>query len=112
MLAEARPKLLKFAAGVWPGREKILTAWNGLMIAVCPGGQCSIDPTTPKVPAAELHSRECVSRRQSCYGLSAEEAEIERLSGRLLLPDRRPGSLYEATFAPRWLEAAPILAES
>ncbi len=102
---------------VWPGRdEKVLTAWNGLMIRAC----------------AEASSILGEDR----YRAQAEDAanfllrRLRREDGRLLRTYREGQSkllgyledyafladgliaLYEATFAPRWLEEAHALAEA
>jgi len=102
---------------VWPGRdEKALTSWNGLMIGAL-------------AQAAQ------VLQRHDYAAAAARAADF--ILARMRRPDRRllrtwvPGSepklnayledyaflldglisLYEATFAPRWIEAALDLAE-
>ncbi len=115
-----RARVLLFAARserVWPGRdEKVLTAWNGLMI--------------------RAYAEASTILGEDRYRAQAEDAanfllrRLRRADGRLLRTYRTGQSkllgyledyafladgliaLYEATFAPRWLDEAHTLAEA
>ena len=118
LLHDARTKLLA-ARGqrVWPGRdEKVLTAWNALMIATfAEAGQTLNEPkyTDAAVRAGEfiltnLHAADGRLYRTTSAGtkpkLNAYLEDYAYLINALV-------SLYEATFAPRWIEAAISLVD-
>jgi uncharacterized protein YyaL (SSP411 family) len=118
LLQEARQKLLEVRnRRIWPGRDdKALTSWNGLMIAAF-------------AQAAQVLDRPEYARTAA----RAADFLLDRMrtkNGRLLrtyrtgTPPKLNGyledyaflidalvTLYEATFAPRWLEAALDLTE-
>src|SRR5262249_50986997 len=112
-LGESRQKLLAVRSRrVWPGRdEKILTSWNGLMIAAFAQAAQSLEKpeyTAAAVKAAgwildNMRTSEGRLLRTTFAGSAA------KLNGYLedyaYLIDALV-SLYEATFEPRWLAAA------
>ena len=116
-LAAAKSKLLEVRGRrVWPGRdEKILTAWNGLMIgAFAQAGQVLENPHYGA--AAEKAAGWILDNMRAPDGRllrTAFAGSTPRLNGYLedyaYLLDALV-SLYEATFAPRWLAAAVDLA--
>jgi len=112
-LDEARRKLLEIRSRrVWPQRdEKILTAWNALMIdALAQAAQALDRPdyaetaakaadfllTTMRAPNGRLFRTATVG---SAPKLNAFLEDYSFLINALV-------SLYEATFSPRWIEAA------
>jgi uncharacterized protein YyaL (SSP411 family) len=118
LLAEGRQKLLaERAKRVRPGRdEKILTAWNGLMIDAF--ARCGAALGEPRYLAAAERAATFVLDR-----LRGPDGRLLRTCG-----DDAPAkiagyledyaflaeslmSLYEATFEPRWLAEAITLAE-
>jgi uncharacterized protein YyaL (SSP411 family) len=117
-LAQARSKLLAARSRrVWPGRdEKALTSWNGLMIGAL--AQAAQALHVPALAASAGRAAE--------FALKTMRAKNGRLF-RTYSTGSRPKlnayledysffidalvSLYEATFAPRWLEAALDLTE-
>ncbi len=113
----SRQKLLAERSGrVWPGRdEKILTAWNGLMIAAF--AQAGAVLEQPKyLQAAERAADWIVTNMRTAEGRllrTAYAGSPPKLNGYLedyaYLMDALT-SLYEATFEPRWLKAALELA--
>jgi uncharacterized protein YyaL (SSP411 family) len=117
-LDEARAKLLVVRSKrVWPGRdEKILTAWNGLMLAAfAEAGRVLEQPryTEAAVRAADFlwtTMRSSTGRlfRTTSTGsspkLNAYLEDYAFLINALV-------SVYEATFALRWLEAALTLSD-
>ena len=106
------------ASRVWPGRdEKILTAWNGLMIAAFAQAAQVLDkpeyaeaarPGRRLPPDADAHA----ATAGCCAPASAgREPKLNAyLEDYAFLIDALV-SLYEATFEPRWIEAALDLAE-
>lgn len=102
---------------VWPGRdEKILTAWNGLMIQAFAQAAQVLDRSDYAETAAKAADF-LLTRMRTKDGrlLRTTFAGAEpKLNGYLedyaFLLDGLV-SLYEATFAPRWLTAAGELAE-
>jgi uncharacterized protein YyaL (SSP411 family) len=118
-LAEAKAKLYEVRAKrVWPGRdEKILTAWNGLMISAF-----------AKAGAAFGEQRYVEAATKAAEFIWAN---MRREGGRLLRSGSADGSaklagyledyasladalvsLYEATFETRWLQAAAELSDT
>ena len=97
---------------VWPGRDdKILTAWNGLMIgAFAQAGAVLDNPAYLEAAGrsadfllAHLRTADGLLRRTSDKeGQAKINAYLEDYS---FLIDALV-SLYEGTFAPRWIEAA------
>jgi hypothetical protein len=117
VLNDARRKLLEVRSRrVWPGRdEKILTAWNALMIAaMAEAGPALGEPryTEAAVRAAAflLDRMRAPDGRllRTTKGGSAPKlnAYLEDYSCAV----NALVSVYEATFSPRWLEAALELA--
>jgi uncharacterized protein YyaL (SSP411 family) len=117
-LAEARRRLFEVRSRrVWPGRdEKGLTSWNGLMLGAFALAAQVLD--RPEYAAAAARAADFLLSRmrtpdgrllRTCSAGSAPKlnAYLEDYS---FLIDGLV-SLYEATFAPRWLEAALDLAE-
>jgi hypothetical protein len=117
-LAEARQKLFVVRSRrVWPGRdEKVLTAWNGLMIAAfAQAAQVLENPTYTEVAvrAADFlltRMRGPDSRLLRTYSAGSSPKLNAYLEDYAFLIDALV-SLYELTFAPRWLRAATELAE-
>jgi uncharacterized protein YyaL (SSP411 family) len=102
---------------VWPGRdEKALTSWNGLMIAAL--AQAGAVLENPRyVEAASRAADFILTRMRTPDGLllrSYSSGSEPKLNGYLedysFLIDALV-SLYQATFDPRWIEAALQLAE-
>ena len=112
-LADARRKLFELRSRrVWPGRdEKILTAWNGLMIGAF--AQAAGPLQNPAYAEAAARAADFILTRMrgsdgrllrtmsagSAPKLNAYLEDYAFLIDALV-------SLYEATFAPRWLAAA------
>ena len=102
---------------VWPGRdEKALTSWNGLMIgALAQAGQV-LD--RPDYAAAAARAADFILTRMRgpdgrllrTWSAGAEPKLNAYLEDYSFLLDGLV-SLYEATFEPRWIEAALELAE-
>ncbi len=98
---------------VWPGRDdKILTAWNGLMISAMAKAQMPVY-TAAAVAAADW----CLTHLRDADGRLFRTADANgtaKLSGYLedyaFLADALV-SLYEATFTPKYLQAAGELAD-
>jgi hypothetical protein len=117
-LNEAKRKLYEVRAKrVWPGRdEKILTAWNGLMItAFATAGATLQEPRY--LEAATRAATFILSHMRSSDGRlfrTAGAGQPAKLNGYLedyaFLTDALI-SLYEATFELRWLQEAASLAE-
>jgi uncharacterized protein YyaL (SSP411 family) len=105
------------AKRVWPGRdEKILTSWNGLMIAAF--AQAGAVLGVPKYVEAAVKAADFVLTRMRDPGgrlyRTAGADQPPKLAG--YLEDYAYSAdalvtLYEATFDPRWLRAAIELAE-
>jgi uncharacterized protein YyaL (SSP411 family) len=118
MLAEARRKLLEVRGRrVWPGRdEKALTAWNGLMIGALAQAAAALDDPAYAERAARaadfLLGRMLTSngRLLRTYSAGSKPKLNAYLEDYAFLIDGLVW-LYEATFAPRWVEAALDLAE-
>ncbi|HEY8504715.1 MAG TPA: thioredoxin domain-containing protein, partial [Gemmataceae bacterium] len=116
-LAESRRKLYEVRSKrVWPGRdEKILTAWNGLMIAALAQVGAALDE--PRyVDAARRAADFVLSNMRAADGKLFRTCAVggpAKLSGYLedyaFLADGLV-TLYEADFDPRWPEAAAGLA--
>ena len=117
-LAKVKCKLYgKRAKRVWPGRdEKILTAWNGLMIAAF--AKCGVAFGDPKYVAAATKAADFVLTH-----LRGPEGRLFRTTG-VGQPPKLAGyledyaytadalvSLYETTFDLKWLRAAAELAD-
>ena len=106
------------AKRVWPGRdEKVLTAWNALMVsAMAHAGAAFGEPkyVTAATRAADFlltHHRTAAGRLYRTSG----DGQPAKLNGYLedyaYLCDALV-TLYEATFEPRWLTAAGELADT
>jgi uncharacterized protein YyaL (SSP411 family) len=112
-MAEARRKLFEVRSRrVWPGRdEKVLTAWNGLMIAAF--AQAAQVLESPAHAETAGRAADFILRRMRTadglllrtYSAGAEPKLNAYLEDYSFLVDALV-SLYEATFAPRWVEAA------
>ncbi len=112
-LAEARRKLYEVRSRrVWPGRDdKVLTAWNGLMIGAL--AQAAVPLERPAYAEAAAKAADFILRRMRgpdgrllrTYSHGAEAKLNAYLEDYSFLIDGLV-SLYEATFAPRWIEAA------
>ncbi len=115
-LAESRAKL--FAARqqrVPPGRdEKVLAAWNGLMLRALAEAAAALerdDYRTAAVRNAEFLTRELVRDGRVLRSWKAGRAKIDGyLEDYALLIDALIG-VHELTFEPRWLETARQLAD-
>jgi uncharacterized protein YyaL (SSP411 family) len=112
-LAEARRKLYEVRGRrVWPGRdEKLLTAWNGLMIAAFAQAAQALDEPSCAADAARAadvlltRMRRPDGRLLRTAGAGAQPKLNAYLEDYSFLIDGLV-SLYEATFEPRWVEAA------
>ena len=103
---------------VWPGRdEKILTAWNGLMIAAfAKAGAVFGEPRYSTAAVACRRLRPDAHARRRTAGCSAPTAVGSRRSSTATWKttpssSTRSSTLYEATFEPTWLRAASELAD-
>jgi uncharacterized protein len=113
----ARPIL--FAARerrVHPGRdEKVLTAWNGLMIRAFAEAAATLDRDDYRATAERAATFALATLRQDGRLLRTYKDGQSKLNGYLedyaFLADGLL-ALYEATFDPRWLEEAHALAET
>ncbi|GIW80593.1 MAG: hypothetical protein KatS3mg105_2400 [Gemmatales bacterium] len=117
-LDESRRKLLE-ARGrrVWPGRdEKIITSWNGLMINTFAQAAQVLnrsDYAERATRAAQFildRMRQRDGRLFRTYFAGSEPKLNAYLEDYAALVDALV-SLYEATFAPKWLDAAEQIAE-
>jgi len=116
---ECRRQLLAVRARrVWPGRdEKVLTSWNGLMIAAfAVAGQVVDRPdyVTAAVKAADFiltRMRTPEGRLLRTYSAGSEPKLNAYLEDYAFLLDALI-SLYEATFAFRWITEAGKIAET
>ena len=117
-LESVKAKLYEVRAKrVWPGRdEKILTAWNGLMIAAFAQAGAAFDE--PKYTAAAVKAAEFVltkmrtpdGRLLRTCGIGQPAKLTAYLEDYSYFIDALV-SLYEATFDPRWILAANELAD-
>ena len=119
VLDECRRQLLAVRARrVWPGRdEKVLTSWNGLMIAAFAlAGQVLERPDyiTAAVKAADFiltRMRTPEGRLLRTYSAGSEPKLNAYLEDYAFLLDALT-SLYESTFAIRWITEAGTVAET
>jgi len=117
-LAAARQKLLEVRSRrVWPARdEKILTAWNGLMIAAFAQAAAALNnPAYAEVAARAAdnlltHMRSADGRLLRTTSAGSVPKLNAYLEDYAFLIDALV-RLYEATFAPRWIEAARELSD-
>jgi uncharacterized protein YyaL (SSP411 family) len=117
-LDEARQKQFAVRSRrVWPGRdEKVLTAWNGLMIGALAQAALPLEKPAYAEAAARAvdfilgRMRDTNGRLLRTYFAGAEPRLNAYLEDYAFLIDALV-SLYEATFAPRWMAAALELAE-
>jgi uncharacterized protein YyaL (SSP411 family) len=117
-LDEARRKLFEVRSRrVWPGRdEKVLTAWNGLMIDAFARAAVVLDHAAyaeTAVRAADFllkRMRGPDGRLLRTYCAGAQPKLNAYLEDYAFLVNALV-SLYEATFAPRWIEQALDLTE-
>jgi uncharacterized protein YyaL (SSP411 family) len=115
-LAQARRQLFEVRSGrVWPGRdEKVLTSWNGLMIDALARAAQVLDRPEYAVAAARAADfllttmRTAEGRLYRTWSAGSEPKLNGYLEDYAFLINALI-SLYEATFAPRWLEAAQSL---
>jgi uncharacterized protein YyaL (SSP411 family) len=113
LLAEARQILFAVRSRrVWPGRdEKMLTAWNGLMIAAFAQAAQVLDQPAYAATAARAadfiltQMRGPDGRLLRSYSTGSAPKLNAYLEDYACLLDALV-SLYEATFEPRWLRAA------
>jgi uncharacterized protein YyaL (SSP411 family) len=117
-LADAKRKLFDVRSRrVWPGRdEKILTAWNGLMIdAFAQAAQVLDEPRYAETAAkAADFLLQKMRTKDGRLLRTAGAGGAAKLNGYLedyTFLVNALVSLYEATFAPRWIEAALDLAQ-
>src|SRR5262249_45750963 len=116
-LAEARLKLYEVRSKrVWPGRdEKVLTSWNALMIAALAqaAGVLDLPPYAEAAAKAAdfiLHQMRTPDGRLLRTWSAGSQAKLNGyLEDYAFLADALV-TLYEATFEPRWVEAALDLA--
>ncbi len=102
---------------IWPGRdEKTLTSWNGLMIGALAQAAQVLDRADYADAAARAadfiltRMRTADGRLLRTWSAGSEPKLNAYLEDYAFLLDGLV-SLYEATFAPRWIEAALDLAE-
>ncbi len=102
---------------VWPGRdEKALTSWNGLMIGALAQAAAALD--VPRYAEAAARAADFILTRMRTpegrllrtWSAGAPAKLNAYLEDYSFLIDGLV-SLYEATFAPRWVEAALALAD-
>src|SRR5207245_9517256 len=113
MLEKAKRELYEVRSRrIWPGRdEKTLTAWNALMIAAFAQAGAVLEKpeyVNAAVRAAEFlldRMRTRDGRLLRTYSAGAEPKLNGYLEDYAFLIDALI-SLYEATFVPRWLDAA------
>jgi len=116
-LAECRKKLFaRREERVHPGRDdKILTSWNGLMIAALARAGCALDE--PRYTAAAARAADLILER-----LRTADGQLLHVykDGRATLNGYLDDSaclidalvdVYQATFEPRFVETAIVLAE-
>jgi len=112
-LADAKRKLFEIRSRrVWPGRdEKILTAWNGLMIDAFALAAQVFDK--PEFAAAASRAADFVlTRMRTPDGrllrttFAGAEAKLNGYLEDYSFMINALLTLYEATFEPRWIEAA------
>jgi uncharacterized protein YyaL (SSP411 family) len=117
LLNEARGKLYEVRSRrVWPGRdEKVLTAWNGLMIAAFAQAAQVLDNSAHATTAARAADFILKTMRMPDGRLyrTWSHGSPPKLNGYLedyaYLLDALV-SVYETTFEPRWIESALDLA--
>jgi uncharacterized protein YyaL (SSP411 family) len=112
-LQEAKQKLFAVRSRrVWPGRdEKILTSWNGLMISAL--AQAAAALGRPEYTAAAEKAADFLwdrlrtpdGRLLRTYGAGGQPKLNGYLEDYAFLAEALV-RLYEATFAPRWIERA------
>jgi uncharacterized protein YyaL (SSP411 family) len=113
LLAECRKKLFAIREGrIRPGRdEKVLTAWNGLMIGALADAAAALD--LPEYAEAGARAADFILRRMRTpdrlllrtYSTGSEPKLNAYLEDYAYLLDGLV-SLYEATFEPRWIADA------
>jgi uncharacterized protein YyaL (SSP411 family) len=117
-LDRSRRKLLEVRnRRIWPGRdEKVLTSWNGLMIAAFAQSYQVLEHS-PYLEAAQRAADVVLARMRTktgrllrTCGAGADAKLNAYLEDYAFLADALI-TLYEACFEPRWLEAALQLAE-
>jgi uncharacterized protein YyaL (SSP411 family) len=116
-LSEAKSKLFEVRSRrIWPGRdEKVLTSWNGLMIAAFAQAAQVLDKTEYADTAARAagfiltRMRAKDGRLLRTYSAGSSPRLNAYLEDYAFLIDALV-SLYEATFGLRWIEAAVDLA--
>jgi uncharacterized protein YyaL (SSP411 family) len=118
MLDQARHRLFEVRSKrVWPGRDdKVLTAWNGLMIGAFAQAAQVLDDNSYSATASRAATF-ILERMRGPDGRlfrTASAGAAPKLNAYLedyaFLVDALV-SLYEATFVPRWIEAAIDLTE-
>jgi hypothetical protein len=117
MLGEAKKKLLEVRSRrVWPGRdEKVLTAWNGLMIDAL--AQAALPLENPAYAQAASKAADFILRRMRTSDgrlfrtyFAGSEPKLNGYLEDYSFFLNALISLYEATFSHRWLESALELA--
>jgi uncharacterized protein YyaL (SSP411 family) len=118
VVADAKRKLLEVRGlRVWPGRDdKMLTSWNGLMIAAfARAAQLLGNPvyTNAAVRAADfiLNSVRTSDGRLRRTYTSGSEPKLNAYLEDYAFVLEALIAVYETTFEPRWIEAAVGLAE-
>jgi uncharacterized protein YyaL (SSP411 family) len=117
-LAVAKEKLFEVRSKrMWPGRDdKVLTSWNGLMISALAQASWPLD----KPEYAEAAGKACRFVLEKMRTPDGRLLRTYRANGNAKLNAYLEDyafliegliSLYEATFAPRWIEAALDLAQ-
>jgi uncharacterized protein len=117
LAASRRPLLEVRNRRVWPGRdEKVLTAWNGLMIGAFALAAQALDE--PRYAAVAAKAADFILTRMRMpdgrlyrtYGAGSTPKLNGYLEDYAFLIDALV-TLYEATFTPRWLAEALQLAD-
>jgi uncharacterized protein YyaL (SSP411 family) len=113
LLEQGKRKLFEVRSRrVWPGRdEKVLTAWNGLMIDALAQASAVLD--RPAYAEAAVRAAEFIlTRMRGSDGrllrsfTTGTDAKFNAYLEDYAFLINALVSLYEATFAPRWVEAA------
>jgi uncharacterized protein YyaL (SSP411 family) len=116
-LAEAKSKLLEVRGRrVWPGRdEKVLTAWNGLMIDAMAQAGMVLEKSI-YVTAAEQAANFILTRMRDSHGrllrtyMVGSEPKLNAYLEDYAFLLNALVSIYEASHAPRWIQSALDLA--
>ena len=117
-MAAARAKLYELRSKrVWPGLDdKVLTSWNGLMLAAfAEAGQALRRPDYIEAARSNADFLHRTMRRDVRAPFPNVESrlrrQVQRVSRRLRLPGRRPTGPLRSHLRARWIDWARELAE-